>query len=674
MIGIVFQWYWPVPLAIGFACMGSGFMVWLFFACLPISKQYLYRWVQGLFIALLFSGAGIILTFINNIHNNAQWFGQSYQASQTILVTIEEPFVAKKNSYKANASVTAIKINNAWQKTTGKIIVYLKRDSTKINLQYGSQIIINKNLQPITNSGNPGALDYARFCLFQGITHQVFLSGNEFVMLKHNNSKALQKMLFTTRDAAVHSLQEYIPGKKEKAVAEALLIGYRNDLDRDLVQAYSNTGVVHIIAISGLHLAMIYGLLNAFFNLFKRKQIRWIKPVVTLFVLWGFTLIAGAAPSIMRATVMFTAIVIGETFNRKTNMYNTLAASAFVLLLINPFYLWDVGFQLSYAAVLSIVIFMKPVYNWFYCKNKMLDAVWKLNAITLSAQVLTIPIILFHFHQFSTLFLIANFIAVPLSGLILYGELLLLCLSWCGFAAKITGSVVGFLLYLLNSFIENTDSLSFSVLDGLQVSIIQILMLYGSIILIAVFLFYKRKYALIGGLCFLSLFCIIRAMDITGHLHQQKIIVYNVPKHTAIDIVSGTSYSYIGDTEVLRDDFLRNFHLKPGRIQNRLSLNANLVLPAINNAILNFHGKKILLLNNTVPHQKPVSKIPVDIIIVSKNPRLNIPEMQDMFDCKEIVFDSSNPLWKIQQWKKDCNNLHLRFHSIPEQGALEMNL
>lgn len=674
MAGIIIQWYISVDAVYGIVLMLAAFAGLLLFVLLPVFKQYSLRFLQGIFIWLIFLGIGITIAYTQNIKHRASWFGNFYTVETPLIVTIKEPLQEKKNSFKAIAEVTAIQNKQGWQKAEGQIIVYFKKDGAKPAVNYGTRIIINKSLQNITNSGNPGTLDYKRFCLFQGITHQVFLSGNDFALLKRSDANPLQTALFKTRDAVIACLQQYIPGKKEQAVAEALLIGYRNDLDRDLVQAYSNTGVVHIIAISGLHLAMIYGLLEAFFSVFKRKHSRWLKPAVIIFVLWVFTLIAGAAPSIMRAAVMFTAIVIGDALNRKTNMYNTLAASAFVLLVINPFYLWDVGFQLSYAAVLSIVIFMKPVYNWLYCKNKILDAVWKLNAITLSAQVLTIPIILFHFHQFSTLFLISNFIAVPLSGLILYGELLLLCFSWLGFAAKLIGAALDCLIFTLNGFIERTDSLSFSVINGLQVSIWQMLLLYAGIIFLAIFLFYKHKGSLIMGLVMFCSFFFLRVISIVEHNNQHKIVVYNIPKHVAIDFIAGNHYCFAGDTAVIFDDFLRNFNLSPGRILNRLSNKSNPVIPELSNVILNFHGKSVMLLNSPLPNQTSIKKIPIDLIIVSKNPKLYIADVQKTFDCKQMVFDSSNPMWKIEQWKKDCNNLHLRFHLISTDGAFEMNL
>ena len=179
------------------------------------------------------------------------------------------------------------------------MLLYFRKDSIRPALKYGSQIIFNKPLQPIQNSGNPAAFNYNRYCLFQNITGQAFLSISNYYILASEKKNVLQSFLFTVRDWALQTIRKNIHSPNESGIAEALLIGYRNDLDKDLVQAYSNTGVVHIIAISGLHIAMIYAGMVGFFSLFKSRKVKkWIEPIIVLIVIWLFTLIAGAAPSV----------------------------------------------------------------------------------------------------------------------------------------------------------------------------------------------------------------------------------------------------------------------------------------------------------------------------------------------------------------------------------------
>jgi len=228
---------------------------------------------------------------------------------------------------------------------------------------------------------------------------------------------------------------------------------------------------------------------------------------------------------------MFSFIALAEVLDRRTSIYNTLALSAFLLLCYNPFWLWDVGFQLSYAAVLSIIIFFRPIYNWFYFTNKILDAIWKLSAVTLAAQIFTLPFSLYHFHQFPTLFLFSNMVAVPLSSVILIGEILLCVVYFVPFIAKPLGVIIGYLLQWMNRYIEHMDRISFATWNGISISLLQAILLIAFIAAISILLLQKQKAALTFALSCLLLFVVLRSISfITAYL-QQKLIVYNVPKH-----------------------------------------------------------------------------------------------------------------------------------------------
>ncbi len=460
--GILLQWYFSITLLAIVILQGIILVLLISFYTLSSSQKFMLGWLRGALILFLFVGVGMIVTWQQNIQHNKKWYNKIYKPDDAVLLTIQEPLVEKPNSYKALAQVKAVFKNNFWQPATGNVLLYFKKEAGAPPLKYGSQIILKKSLQPIQNSGNPEALDYSRYCLFQNITGQGFVSSNDYILLSSLNANWFNSMLFTVRDWSLYTLKQNIHSNKELGIAEALLIGYRNDLDKDLVQAYSNTGVVHIIAISGLHIAVIYSALLLFFSMFKAYKLkRWIEPVIILFVIWTFTLVAGAAPSVLRATVMFTFILAGNILQRNGNVYNTLAASAFVLLLANPFYLWDVGFQLSYAAVLSIVIFFKSINALLYFKNKFLRWIWQLAAVSLSAQIFTLPFIMYHFHQIPVLFLFSNLLIVPLSGVVLFQELFLFTISWWHWLASLTGQLTEITLKRMNDFVEYINNISF---------------------------------------------------------------------------------------------------------------------------------------------------------------------------------------------------------------------
>jgi competence protein ComEC len=199
-------------------------------------------------------------------------------------------------------------------------------------------------------------------------------------------------------------------------------------------------------------------------------------------------------------------------------------------------------------------------------------------------------------------------------------------------------------------------------------------MLFGCITAVCVWISYKKRPAFITALCFLIIFFIIRDADLIYHKQQQKLIVYNVPQHPAVDFIAGNTCCFAGDTSVLTDALLRNFNLNPARIRNRIYGNNNIILPTIDNIIVSWGGKTVLVLNSSVHDAAITEKIAVDIIILSGNAKISIAELQRIFDCNQFVSDSSNPSWKSWQWEKDCEHIHLRFHSVTRDGAFTLKI
>ncbi len=682
MAGIILQWYRQFPVRFWWYVLAVGFITFLLFFFIPFFKRFRLSLLSGIFVSILFLALGALLTWYHDIRHNEKWFGHSYLPKDGLIVTLDEPLVEKNKSFKANATVNFLLQNEKKIPVTGTIILYFKKDtadgkndSLLQELNYGSQIVFNTSLQEIKNSGNPGGFDYKRYALFQGVTHQVFLKDRAFAIVKNKNEQWLNKFLFTVREKVIGIIRKFIPGEREQGLAEALLIGYKDDLDQNLVQSYTNTGVVHIIAISGMHLALVYWLLALLFKpLRQKKQTRWLRPILIILGLWFFSLLAGAQASVIRSAVMFTCIVIGESFTRKTSIYNTLAASAFILLCYDPYWLWDVGFQLSYAAVLSIVIFMQPIYNWFYFRNKIVDFIWKLNAVSIAAQVLTVPLSIFHFHQFPNYFLLTNFIAVPLSSVIVLGEILLCGVSFVPVIAGLAGKILSWLIGIMNSYIERIESLPYSLWDGLQINVVQTILLYILAGGAGYWLLEKSKTGLKIAIAALLGFVCLRSYSFIETDHQQTIIVYNVPQRQAIDIVHGRNYLFTGDSDLLQDAFLRNFHLKPSRILHRIAVDSKAYNTNTGNKYFTFGSKKILLIDTSIFIPAAGMNQPVDLLVISKNPKINMRRLANFFDIKQVVFDGSVPAWKINSWKKDCDSLGIPAYAVNEKGAFVMNL
>ncbi|MBS1564746.1 MAG: ComEC family competence protein [Bacteroidetes bacterium] len=516
--GIVVEWYCSPPLVLWWGGIIAGFSFLVVFNLCISYLHFRLQWLNGLFIQFLLFFLGALLCWYRYPANGAVHLSRYYQAGSMLLVTIQEPLSEKEKTFRVIASVEETGDGHNNHMVSGDIVLYLQKNGSVPviftdgtipvrSLRYGDRLLFQKALQPISNPNVPGAFDYKSYAARQGLYQQVYLRSNEFVIVPGRRENPFKKWLLHSREQVSDVLRRYIRHPEEAGMAEALLIGYKEDLDKRLLQSYANTGVVHVIAISGLHVALIYGLLGYLLapvtmgGLFTVKALQWIKMILLLTGLWLFALLAGGSPSVLRAALMFSCMVAGERLYNKVSIYNTLAASAFILLCIDPFWCWDIGFQLSYAAVLSVVVFMQPLYGLLRIQNKSLKALWKLSATTLAAQVLTMPLCVYHFQQLPVYFLVTNLVAVPLSTFIIGGELLLCGLAMFPGLAGPVGGIVEYSIGLLNRFIRHMEQMPFSLYKGLQVNVLQLVLLYVVIAGLSRWLLCKSPGWLLVGLC-----------------------------------------------------------------------------------------------------------------------------------------------------------------------------
>lgn len=675
--GILLQWYYQLNLVVIVTALACFSVASALFVLFPLAFRFRVTMLQGYILQLLFVAAGSLITWQKDIRHSKNWYGNHYEFGSFLVVRLNEPPIKKNKTFKADGYVEAVIKNGKAIPGKGKLLLYFSKDSFDNKLQYGDRIIVRKHLQAIRNSGNPGGFNYQRYAAFQGLFHNVFLKTKDWHKLPGNSGTAFNRFVFSARDYVISVLQRTVTsGKDELGITQALLIGYTNDLDKDLVQAYSNTGVVHIIAISGMHLGLIYVLL---LWIIKRIPVinrsRFGQLVLILVCLWMFAILTGASPSVLRAAVMFTCISIGKNLKKQVSIYTALAASAFLMLCVNPYYLWAVGFQLSYLAVLGIVIFQKPIYNLLYIKNKFADKVWQLVAVSTAAQLLTFPVCIYYFHQFPNLFILSNIVAVPLATVILYGSVLLAAVGGIPIAGIYVGKLVGWLTWLMNSFIRWVDDLSFAVWDRLPATVFSTWLLYAAVLAFSAWLMQKNKRYFKIGLIATLLFFALSTFGKWQTYTQQKLVVYNVPQKQAIDLIDGNDFQFLGDSLLLEDGLLQNFHLKPGRIAQQLNHRVDALGNVFRkgNFIL-FKNKRILLLDQGLQFHSGPQKIRLDLLIISNNQKTNMARLAAVFEIGQCVADASNPAWKIEKWKADCRLLGIKFHDVPSKGAFIYNI
>ncbi len=676
IIGILVQYHFSLTTTYLFSIAFAAASILL--SSLYLSSRFPLFYNKAIAIAaiLLFITVGGILTHTQTDKNDKSWIGNYYQQGMPMLLTIKEPPLPKQKSIKLVAKAEAVFINHQWQTVEGNVLIYLKNGDSIPCINYGSQLLVTASMAPIEFANNPGGFNYREYCSFKHIYYQGFLSVKDFKLLKTTKSILLFRIIYHARANILSILRKYIPNPIQRSVAEALLIGYRNDLDKELVHAYSNTGVIHIIVIAGLHLGMIYTLLLLLFNPFKnRKWCKTVKPIFIFLVLWGFCLLTGANTPILRSTIMFSFILIGELIGKKANTFNSLALSAFCILLIDPFSLFDAGFQFSYAAVLSIVLFSEYIHRWIYLQNKILHFIWNICAVTISAQILTLPLVIYYFHRIPTLFVVTNILAVPLAGLILYSEIFLVLISFLPLFAGILGKVIEQLIWGMNGFISNINSLPFSGWKSLQLSVIEVIFLYGFLFGISLWMIQKSYRPFLVALISLLFFVFIRCIDFIKKERKQQIIVYNIDRHSAIDLIDGRSFLFIGDSLLRDNGFLKDFHLVPARILNRTTIRNELIGISFYNNIVTSNKKTLLIIDKGIDSNiKFGSKPKLDAIILTNNATVSLKYLQTIFNCHNYVWDASNSKTRRMNWKKEADSLSLPYYSVADKGGFIMNL
>jgi competence protein ComEC len=508
--GLLLEYYFPFrtsSLVPGFLL---SFIVLVFHDCIPFQKKNRTNCVYGLAVQLLFISFGCL---IMHLHQDKPLTESGYNINSNknyLLIHIMNDPVQKRSSYKCLARIECLVKNQTCFYQNEKVLIYFNNDRLSRQITGSSWIVTDKTLQPIENFKSFD-FDYKQFCRLKHIYSQLYLKENEYAIVPHIETKSALTMLDSLRKKILVIIKKYVPSKSENSLLEALMVGFTDDLDPLLLKSYADSGVIHIIAISGLHLALICQFLQiVLLQKGQNKFGRWIKLLVIILCLWGYSLLSGASPSVIRAAGMFSLTLFAKNILRETTLYNILAASAFLLLCYDPFWIFDTGFQLSYAAVLSLGLFSKPIRDFLPLHNKILDSLWNATSVSMAAQLLTTPISIFYFHRFPTYFLIANLLAVPLSSLILAGGILLCVCSPIHPLEQLIGWALGILIIALNGLIDHLSGLPGAVIANLKISLPGTILIYFIIFCSYRFIKYREKSWLFTGLGTLVVFLFVR--------------------------------------------------------------------------------------------------------------------------------------------------------------------
>ncbi|MFO8068205.1 MAG: ComEC/Rec2 family competence protein, partial [Bacteroidales bacterium] len=423
----------------------------LLFLINKYATDYKYKNLYGIALCVLLLLLGMKICQQYNQLENPNHFSYYGNRDDYALLQLTSPVSEKPNSFQLKAKVTSIANDSMCNSVSGNIIIYLEKCPDAEKLKYGDIIITKNDFQETRPPSNPNEFNYKRFLAYSNIHHQAYRRSDDWQFTGKNSGNHFIKATHKLRDKSLEILKSNNISGKEYAVASALVLGYREYLDDELRQGFAGAGAMHVLCVSGLHVGIIFLILNTVFGfLTKIKRGEIIKALIIILIIWLYAAITGFSPSVQRASTMFTFMAIGSSIKRKTNIYNTLAASALFLLIINPYLITKIGFQLSYLAVIGIVALQPAFYKHIIFKNKILDKAWAIITVSVAAQLATGPLGIYYFNQFPNYFILTNLAVIPLASLIIYAALFVIILSPIHILASLFGRILSFCVKILN--------------------------------------------------------------------------------------------------------------------------------------------------------------------------------------------------------------------------------
>lgn len=608
-----------------------------------------------LMLALILMGGALVQS--KNQFNHKNHFINSskyFKTNHDFLIKLNDPIKIKKEKVTVTAEIVGYIKNRLQYPLTGKVLVHLALDSNSNKLLPGDFIEVNSRLNSIHSLGNPNEFDYSKYLKNKQIVAQFFLTSNTR-WKKYKSSFPLNRYSTIIRNRCLDIFKRSGLQSNNLFIASALTFGYKNDLNTFVKNIFSRTGAMHVLAVSGLHVGIIFLIVNSIISLLKIPfRYDWLGHFFILLIIWSYALITGLSPSILRATTMMSFFIIARVFNKHTSIYNVLFSSVFFLLFVNPFLIIDVGFQLSILAVFGILFFYPKIYNLINVKHYILKKIWAISSVSLAAQLTTFPISIFYFHQFPNLFLLSNIFVIPLVFILLIVGLFTIVLSFNNSILILWGKLFSFLLSVLMSFLTTIESISFSTTKGLFISAEETLLAYLAILFMV--LYHKKRYFFLKITCFSIVFLLI-CLDLKEDYtiqNQKKVVIYNIPNHFALDLMAGNNHYFIAD-----DDFLKNENLFHQYVTNNWNFN-DLAPP------------KLLSLNKL--NSKTIKWENITIAFVDKN--WNFNNHIDLAIINEIpnninqLFSDSNTLKVVKNSKCLKNRKKIEHQLIYENTSV----
>lgn len=623
-------------------------------------KAFFHQWLHTIPLLLGFFFAGMAVTTFRQSLRLSPEKQTLTEKEQRWIVRVADFPTEREKSMKMTAEVLQ---TAAGVPMKGKTLLYLSKSAESAALTHGDILIISATLKPLLPPANPDAFDYRKYMQKKGVFYTAYTGDGGWQLLGRHTFRPLK--------AISHRIQSYLSSVftaagmsgPEYDIINAILLGDDDTMDPELKRTYAAAGVSHILCVSGMHVGVIFMILDFLLkplDLFRTT--RRLKAVVILFFIWFYAHITGLAPSVSRSAAMFTFVTAGSLLNRRTTVFHSLFASLFVLLSINPMLLLDIGFQLSYLAVFGIVLIQPLLAKIYTCKTKAGNYFWELATVSIAAQISTFPISVHYFGQFPNYFLLSNISVIALSFIVMATGIVLLVIAFIPTVAKAVSFCLIWEIKAMNGIISFVERLPGAVTNDIDCSTAQALLLYALIILFFMALHFRKKKYAWGAFVTFALFSgtfLLRKMALQ---RQDELCAYSIRNTSAVsfcrkqqcvlfsDSINTTAHPQYG--YAIRNHARRQhaeLHLVPIDTPRYdatfIHKRDNFILFGNRRCYLLKSKERVFILD------KPM---PVDVLLLQYNPRQSPDEVAKAIAFKSVVADATSSEYCLKRWRAWC--------------------
>ncbi|GGZ55902.1 competence protein ComEC [Mesonia mobilis] len=566
----------------------------------------------------------------------------------------------KPNRYYNNY---VLELKTLQQKSVeGEVLFSIQRDTSKQELAVGDHLLLKEKLTDVFAPLNPYQFNYQDYLKKRKIFKQARSNSKGIKVLKVEEF-SFQQFAERARKQIIEQLNKSGLSKDQIDLTSALLLGQKKELSKDIYNDFTNAGVVHILAVSGLHVGIILIFLNLIFRpLRKFKFGKWAAYICSLICIWAFALLVGFSPSVIRAALMFSFLNAGLIFNKKASTFNMLCLSAILMLLWDAYLIFSVGFQMSYLAVLGIISFQPLIKKRFYIKNRGGRYFFDILTVSFCAQLGVTPLIFLYFHKFPSLFLVTNLLIIPWLMLLFFIGILVIIFALLQIEFSLLyefyGSLLDALLWIIH-LVANRESFLF---QNIFFTSKMMLAFYGVILFVFAFVKYFQKALLYFILISILSFQLIYAFEYYQVHKQNKFYILHQSRTTVLAEKSGYQLNVYAKntTKIQKLKFLENF-------KTELAIKDMKKLPQ-----KNFYGinetKNLLVIDSLGVYKIP-KNVKADYILLTNSPKINLDRVLESLKPQQIIVDGSNYFSYVKRWKETCIKKKVPFHFTGKKGA-----